>query len=216
MSSSSLLRKSHIAACVLFQEILLKAGMCGPIVNDAGSMFCGIFANACKLLGIWLHAASRGNHKAVSVEQCFCYLIKVVTIASSDCGTPLVWVKASMIATYARNCSPIDGTYVVRSVPAMGHEFKFPFDIALDANGGPLVESLSGSSASVPAYIQQTSAHIDFARQVVELVVDHCCRAHRNRVNEGRSAPHFSPGDLVLVRVQVNSKAELHCAAKLC
>jgi hypothetical protein len=75
--------------------------MCGLIVVDAGSTFCGIFANACKLLGIRLQAASRSNHKAVSIEQLFCYPNKAVTIASSDRGTPLVWVKASMIATNA-------------------------------------------------------------------------------------------------------------------
>ncbi len=206
---------AHNLARFLFQDILLKVGMCGLIVVDAGSTFCGIFADACKLLGIRLHPASRGNHKAVSVERFFRYLNKAVTIASSDRGTPLVWVEAAMIATYAWNCSPIDGTDVVRSIPAMGREFKFPFDVALDADGAPPAEPLSDSSASVLAYIQQTSEHIDFARRVVELVVHDRRQAHRDRVNEGRSAPQFSPGDLVLVRVQVNSNAELHRVAKL-
>ncbi len=128
---------AHDLARFLFQEILLKVGMCGLIVVDAGSTFCGIFADACKLLGIRLHRASRGNHKAVSVERFFRYLNKAVTIASSDRGTPLVWVEAAMIATYAWNCSPIDGTDVVRSIPAMGREFKFPFDVALEADGAP-------------------------------------------------------------------------------
>jgi hypothetical protein len=53
----------------------------------------------------------------------------------------------------------------------MGPEFRFPFDLALDANRGPPVEPLSDSSASVLTYIQQPSPHIDFAHQVVELVV---------------------------------------------
>jgi hypothetical protein len=60
---------AHDLARVLFQEILLKVGMCGLIVTDAGSTFCGIFADTCKLLSIWLHAASHGNHKAISVER---------------------------------------------------------------------------------------------------------------------------------------------------
>jgi hypothetical protein len=123
---------AHDLARFLFQEILLKVGMCGLIVVDASSTFCGIFAGACQLLGIRLHRASCGNHKAVSVERFFRYLNKAVTIASSDRGKPLVWVEGAMIATYAWNCSPIDGTNVVRSIPAMGREFKFPFDLALN------------------------------------------------------------------------------------
>jgi hypothetical protein len=97
-------------------------------------------------------------------------LNKAVTIASSDRGTNLVWVKASMIVTYAWNCSPINGTDVVRSVPAMGREFKFPFDLALDATAKAVLP-LADPGTSVIAYIQQTAEHVDFARQVVALVV---------------------------------------------
>ena len=92
---------AHELARLLFQAILLKVGVCGLIVVNAGSTFCGVFASACELLGIRLHAASRGNHKAVSVERFFRYLNKAVTIASSDSGTHQVLVEAAMIATYA-------------------------------------------------------------------------------------------------------------------
>jgi hypothetical protein len=206
---------AHELARLLFQEILLKVGMCGLIVVDAGSTFCGVFADACALLGIRLHPASRGNHKAVSVERFFRYLNKAVTIASSDRGTHLVWVEASMIATYAWNCSPIDGTDVVRSVPAMGREFKFPFDLASAADSPNSAAPLTDPSTSVLTYIQHTAQHVDFARQVVALVVEDRRQAHRDRVNEGRSAPSFLPGDLVLIRVQVQSNAELNRVAKL-
>jgi hypothetical protein len=88
--------------------------MCGLIVVDAGSTFHGVFADACLLFGICLHAASRSNHKAVSVECFFRFLNKAVTIiTSSDCDTPLVPVKAAMIATYTWNCSPIDDGYII-------------------------------------------------------------------------------------------------------
>jgi hypothetical protein len=205
---------SHELARTLFQDILLKVGMCGLIVVDAGSSFCGVFAAACALLGIKYHAASRGNHKAVSVERFFRYLNKAVTLASSDRGTPLVWIEASMIATYAWNCSPIDGTDVIRSVPAMGREFRFPFDLTFDADS-PAASPLPDASTAILDYIKQTSTHVDFARRVVELVIADRRTAHRDRVNEGRSAPSFKIDDLVLVRVQVQSNAELHRVAKL-
>jgi hypothetical protein len=77
---------AHELARILFQDIPLKVGMCGLIVVDAGSTFCSVFFDACALLGICLHAASRGIHKAVSDECFFRYLNKAVTIASSDRG----------------------------------------------------------------------------------------------------------------------------------
>jgi hypothetical protein len=135
-------------------------------------------------------------------------------LVRSDRGTHLVWVEASMLATYAWNCSLIDGTDVVRSVPAMGREFKFPLDLALNAPALP-TSPLSAPGTSVIAYIKHTAEHVDFARQVVALVVADRRQAHRDRTNATRSAPSFLPGDLVLVRVQVQSNAELHKVAKL-
>jgi hypothetical protein len=206
---------AHELARLLFQEVLLKVGMCGLIIVDGASTFCGVFSEACALLGIRLHAASRGNHKAVSVKRFFRCLNKAVNIASLDRGTHLVWIEASMIATYAWNCSPIDGTDVVRSVPAMGREFKFPFDLALDATQPLPAGHLPDAGTSVLEYIKHTSQHVDFAPQVVALVVEDRRTAHRARVNEGRSAPSFESNDLVLVRVQVQSNVELNRVAKL-
>jgi hypothetical protein len=194
--------------------MLLEVDMCGLIVIDAGSTFCGTLANGCKHLGIWMHAASCGNNNAVSIKHFFHYFNKAVTFASSNCGTPLVLVEASMIATYAWNCSRIEGTDLVRNVPAMG-QFKCHFNIALNAKGVPPIEPLSKWSNSVLTYIQYTSNHINFALQVVKLVVDNHPQVHRKHVDHGCSSPHFSPDDLVLVHVQVNSKAKLHCVAKL-
>lgn len=36
-----------------------------------------------------------------------------------------------MATAYAWNASPIDGTDIVRSVLAIGHELRFPLDISL-------------------------------------------------------------------------------------
>jgi hypothetical protein len=127
--------------------------MCGLIIIDASNTSCGIFADTCKLLGIWLQPASRGNHKAVSVVQFVCYLNKAVTIASLDCITRLVWVESTMFATYALNCSPINGTKVVCSIFAVSCEIKFPSNIALNAAGNPPVAPFSDSSAAILNYI---------------------------------------------------------------
>ena len=85
-----------------------------------------------------------------------------------------------MIATYAWNCSRIDGTDVVRSVPAMGREFKFPFNLAFDVNDPALVGPSPDPSISVLEYIKHTAQQVDFARHVVALVVEDLRQAHRN------------------------------------
>jgi hypothetical protein len=73
----------------------------------------------------------------------------------------------------------------------------------------------SNSSASVLACIQQTSAHVESACQVVQLVVANRYQAHRDCVYESCSAPSFSPSNLILVRVQVTSNTEINRVANL-
>jgi hypothetical protein len=89
-----------------------------------------------------------------------------------------------MIATYAWNYSPIDGTNVVHNIPAKGCKFKFPFDLVLDTAGGPPLAPLSDSSTSILAYIQHTSAHVNFARRVVQFIAANHRQAHQDCVNE--------------------------------
>ena len=49
------------------------------------------FTSMCSTLQIRLHLATRGNHKAVSVERFFCYLNKAVSIAKNDLDTLSIW-----------------------------------------------------------------------------------------------------------------------------
>jgi hypothetical protein len=111
---------SHDLARIFYQEFLLKFGMCGMVVVDAGSNFLAVFEAMCAVLQIRCHAAAKGNHKAVSVERYFRFLNKAVTIAINDRDDHTVWVAAAMTAGYAWNSAPIDGTDILRSVAAVG------------------------------------------------------------------------------------------------
>ena len=55
-------------ASTFMQEILLKVGLCGLVVVDAASSFLSVFEQMCAVLGLRFHPATRGNHKAVSME----------------------------------------------------------------------------------------------------------------------------------------------------
>ena len=77
--------------------------------------------------------AAKRNQKSLLVEKFHSFLNKVVTIAASDRGTLDCFVEAGISAGYAWNSAPIDGTDIIRSIPAIGRELRFPLDITLTA-----------------------------------------------------------------------------------
>ena len=56
---------------------------------------------------------------------------QAVGIAANDRDTISIFVEAAYTAAYAWNSSPIDGTDIIRSVPAVGRPFRFPYDLTI-------------------------------------------------------------------------------------
>jgi len=178
---------------------------------DDGSTFKGLFQEVCSLLNIEIHVAARGNHKAVGVEKFHRFLNKAVAIAANDRGTNAVFVEAAHTAAYAWNSSPIDGTDIIRSVPAVGRPFRFPFDLSLSPTPAPT----SNQASDVHAFLRLSSPTTQFAEQVLRLLTEERRAIHRERANETRNQVSFEIGDLVMARVQVNSDASTGTVAKL-
>ena len=202
---------AHDLARLLVQEVLLKVGFCGLIVVDDGSTFKGLFQSVCSILNIDIHVAARGNHKAVGVEHFHRFLNKAVAIAANDRGTNTVFVEASHTAAYAWNSSPIDGTDIIRSVPAVGRPFRFPFDLSLSPTPTPTMQQ----ATDVHAFLRLAGPTTQFAEQVLRLLTEERRAIHRERANESRSPTTYAVGDLVMARVQVNSDAASGTVAKL-
>ena len=202
---------SHNLARLLVQDVLLKVGFCGLIVVDDGSTFKGLFKEVCAILTIDLHVAARGNHKAVGVEHFHRFLNKAVAIAANDRGTNTVFVEAAHTAAYAWNSSPIDGTDIIRSVPAVGRPFRFPFDLSLAPTPTPTQQQAS----DVHAFLRLAGPTTQFAEQVLRLLTEERRAIHRERANASRSPIAFAIGDLVMAKVQVNSDASTGTVAKL-
>jgi hypothetical protein len=198
-------------ASVFMSDVLLKVGLCGMVVVDAASAFLSVFEAMCNVLNIKFHAAARGNHQAVSVERFFRYLNKALTIASSERNSNQVWVETSHCAIYAWNSSCIDGTDIMRSVAAVGREFKFPLDLSLQSEPKPV----DGSVFAVHAFLRLAQENSTFAGQILRLLTEERRTYHRERANEHRAQRLFALGDQVMVRVQVNSNAESATVAKL-
>jgi hypothetical protein len=202
---------SHDLARVFFQEFLLKFGMCGLVVVDAGSNFLATFEAMCEALSIRFHAAAKGNHKAVSVERYFRFVNKAVTIATNDRDDPTVWVPASMTAGYAWNSSPIDGTDILRSVAAVGRPFQFPIDISLALPP----QLCSDNATAVTQYLNFVNEHVSFSQAILRYLVEDRRLAHAERANESRNPVVYAIGDRVMATVQVQSDASRNKVAKL-
>jgi hypothetical protein len=149
-------------ARIFMEEVLLKVGLCGLVVVDAASVFFSVFKEMCDVLGLRFHQAARGNHKAVSVERFFRYLNKAVAIAANDRNTNQVFIETSHCAAYAWNSSCIDGTDIVRSVVAVGREFKFPLDITLHETPTPV----HGSVSAVHSFLRLAQENSQFATNI--------------------------------------------------
>ncbi len=202
---------AHDLARLLVQEVLLKVGFCGLLVVDDGSTFKGLFQTVCSILNIDIHVAARGNHKAVGVEHFHRFLNKAVAIAANDRGTNTVFVEASHTAAYAWNSSPIDGTDIIRSVPAVGRPFCFPFDLSLSPRPTPTEQQAS----DVHAFLRLASPTTQFAEQVLRLLTEERRAIHRERANATRSPITYAVGDLLMPNVHANSDAATATVAKL-
>ena len=88
------------------------------------------------------------------------FFIKVVTIAASDRGIFDCFVEAGISAGYAKNSASIDGTDIIRSIPAIGRELRFPLDIILT-----MLPKLTDNRAnSVVEYLRLTDKDRIFIR----------------------------------------------------
>lgn len=90
------------------------------VVVDAGSNFKGLFEQMCGILSITFWPLSRGNHHRLSVERFHRYLNKTQTIQGNNIGTHSNFKRNILISAYGWNSAPIDGTDIVRSIPAVG------------------------------------------------------------------------------------------------
>ena len=103
---------SHLAR--LFMEcVLLKFGLCCLLVVDTDNKFKGVFVDMADSLNIRMYVAAARNHKAVGVERFHKFLNHATTIFSEERGSAECFVECGMLAAYAWNASPIDGTDII-------------------------------------------------------------------------------------------------------
>ena len=196
----------------LFMEgVLLKFGLCIMVVCDEGSEFRGEFESMCKILNIRFHTVAKRNHKAVGVERYHKFLNHAQRISTEQRKTSAAFVEIGMTTAYAWNASCIDGTDIVRSLPAIGRALRFPVEI----NESAIPQLTSNVGERVAQYLRYLGSDVDFSRKLLAWIVDDRREQHRERVNEQRNLVKYKPGDIVMGRVAVQSKASRGVVGKL-
>ena len=193
------------------QYVLLKLGVCHLVILDDGSPFKGLFLTICKPLNVNYDILAKRDHKSLLVKKIHRLLNKAITIAAEDRGTNDIFVAASVVVGYAWNSSPIAGTGILRSVPAIGRELRFPLDIDSSA----LLSLVSNNAEYVASYLRLTDSNRHFATTILKILIEDRRTAHAERVNDSRNIFMMHPGDIVMARAAVQSGKRKDKVAKL-
>ena len=87
----------------------------------------------CEALNLNHDVLAKRNYKGLTVEHFHRFFNKSITIAAEEYGTNDIFFPAGVAVGYALNSAPINGTDILRSIPAIDHELHFPLDINLNA-----------------------------------------------------------------------------------
>ena len=188
-----------------FTAFFIVHGLPRLVIIDSGSEFAGALITLCSSISIPHYTVSKGNHKAIMCERFHRYLNKIQRIHAADCETFQDFMFGTIFAVYAWNSAPVDGTNIARSYAAMGREFPFPIDFEHE----PI------TPRDHEAQAHQTLEHIDSAfplwrrqQEILKTLVDERRDHHRNLKNQGRNMKTFAPGDLVVIKKQVQTTQE--------
>ena len=181
------------------QHVFMKIGICHLVVLDDGIPCKGSFITMCNALSLNYDVLTKRNHKGLSVEHFHRFLNKSVTIAVEDRGTNDIFVPACIAAGYAWNSALIDGTDILRSIPAIGREPHFPIDINFSA----LPKLAHNSSQSALDFIKLTDSSHHFFSSILKLLIEDRRTAHVERIINYHNIVVLEPGDIVMARTAI-------------
>ena len=146
------------------------------------------------------------------VEKFHQLLNKSVTIAIEDRKKFGCFTEAGIVAGYAWNSAPIDGTDIIRSIPAISRKLRFPIDIS----SVTLPQLTTNQADSVVNYLRLTDSSKHFASEILKILIEDRCTVHRERINNQRNIVSFDVGDVVMARREVQSNKSTNKVGKLC
>ena len=181
------------------QYVLLKFGICHLVILDDDSPFKGVFTVMCKALRINYYILAKRNDKGLLVVNFHRFINKAIAIAAEDRDANDVFVVANVATEYAWNIYTIDGTDILRGVPDIGRELRFPLDINLSV----LPPIVSYNAESVVSYLRLTDFVRYFASTIWKILIEDRRTSHADRINYNRNIVTMLPDDLAMARTIV-------------
>ena len=181
------------------QHVLSKFGMCYLAIIVDGILFKGVFVAIYQALNLNYNVLAKRIHKGISVENFHRFLNKSVTIATEERGTNDIFVPASIASAYAWNSTPIDGTDIIRSVPAIGRALHFPLDINLNA----VPKLIQNNAQATLDYLDFTNSHRHFSYSILNILIENCRTAHAERINNTTHLVLLKAGDIFMTRTAI-------------
>ena len=183
---------SATLAFYFMQHVLLKCGVCHLAVLNDDSPFKGAFIAMCEALSLNNDVLVKRNRKILTVEHFYHFLNKSITIAAEERGNKDIFVPAGFAAGYAWNNAPIDGTDILRSIPAIGRELNFPLDISINA-----LHKLTQNNGQVALdYLKLTNSSRHLSTSILIILIDDRRTAHVERINNNTNLFILNPGIL--------------------
>ena len=202
--------ETSTVADIIFGQFLIPNGLPKMILIDADSLFRQDLINMLSDMGIAHHIVSAEQHEGILCERFHRYLNKVQRIHGLDTMDFTQWMMNVFFAAYAWNSSPVDGTNIIRSFVAKARTFNFP----LDVQESPM--TIVGNPGERSLQHVETMFHLWFRKkELLTLLNEERRERHRKLADDGKRERIFQPGDLVVVRRQVQSEAAQGKPAKL-
>ena len=190
---------SAILASYFMQHVWMKLGLCHLVVLDDGSPFKGSFITRCKSLNLNHDFITKYNHEGLTAEQFHRFLNKSITIAVEERGINDIFVPNGNVVGYVWNNTPIHGTNILPSIPAIGQELHFSIDINLSA----LPKLTHNNGQVVLEYLKLTDSSCHFPSFILKLLIEDRRTTHAKRINNNRNLVVLAPGDIVMARTVI-------------
>ena len=124
---------------------------------------------------------------------------KSVTIVVDDRGTNFFLFPAGITADYAWNSTLIDDTDILRSIPGIYRELRFPIDINFSA----LTKLAYNSGQKALDYLKLTASSRHFSSSILKILIEDRRIAHVERINNNCNIVILEPGDIVMAKTAI-------------
>ena len=145
------------------QHVLLKFFLCYIFFLDDSTPFKEDFIAMCEALNLNHDVLAKRNHKDLTVE----HFHRFITIATEEHNTDDIFVPAYVADGYAWNSVPINGTYILRSILAIGCEFHLILDISLNA----LPKLMRNNGQAILDYLKLTDSSRHFSTSILKFLL---------------------------------------------